>query len=210
MSDDTDRRRERHERKRATWRGIVSSRKYLNAPDAALMPTPQAIYHYTSADQIDALIDAMDSDPDRGFMARLMTLCSLPRTNPGDQYQYRRVNGPYKLFLSRTGEYKLPYGSLPRLLLAWVCTEAVRTQSRKIVLGNSLAKFMRTLGIYNSGGNPQARLRNQMQRLFNAAVSLSYEGKNVSRSINSVVASRTEFWWNERKPDERRWCTNLV
>ena len=25
---------------------------------------------------------------------------------------------------------KLPYGSLPRLLLAWVSTEAVRTQSR--------------------------------------------------------------------------------
>ena len=35
-------------------------------------------------------------------MARLMTLCSLPRTNPGDQHQYKRQNGPYRLILSRT------------------------------------------------------------------------------------------------------------
>ena len=33
-----------------------------------------------------------------------------------------------------------------RLILAWVSTEAVRTQSRVLILGSSLAKFMRTLG----------------------------------------------------------------
>ena len=32
---------------------------------------------------------------------------------------------------------KLPFGNLPRLLLAWVSTEAVRTQSRELVLGRS-------------------------------------------------------------------------
>ena len=26
-----------------------------------------------------------------------MALCSLPRTNPGNRLQYKRVNGPYKL-----------------------------------------------------------------------------------------------------------------
>ena len=34
------------------------------------------------------------------------------------------------------GGNKLPYGSLPRLLLAWVCTEAVRTQSPELILGD--------------------------------------------------------------------------
>ena len=32
---------------------------------------------------------------------------------------------------------KLPYGNLPRLLLAWISTEAVRTQSPVLVLGPS-------------------------------------------------------------------------
>ena len=98
---------------------------------------------------------------------------------------------------------KLPYGNLPRLLMAWVCTEAVRTQSRELVLGASLSKFMRTLGIYNSGGKPQTRLRNQMKRLFGCTVSLIYEDKNGQASVNALIARRTEFWWNERKPDEQ-------
>ena len=28
-----------------------------------------------------------------------MALCSLPRTNPGNRLQYKRVNGPYKLVM---------------------------------------------------------------------------------------------------------------
>ena len=81
-------------------------------------------------------------------MARMMTLCSLPRTDPGNRIQYRRVNGPYKLvMIAGAGpENKLPYGNLPRLLLAWISTEAVRTQSRVLVLGDSLSEFMRELG----------------------------------------------------------------
>ena len=46
----------------------------------------------------------------------------------------------------------LPYGIMPRLLLAWVCTEAVRTQSRELVLGRSLSEFMRSVGVYDDGG----------------------------------------------------------
>ena len=61
---------------------------------------------------------------------------------------------------------------------------------------------MRTLGIYNSGGNPQTRLRNQMKRLFNAHVQLVYEDEHGEARVSSSVADRTELWWNERKPDE--------
>ena len=130
--------------------------------------SPQAVHHYTRFDQVNALVSASEADPDRGFMARLLALCSLPRTNPGDRHQYKRVNGPYKLILSRTGDYKLPFGNLPRLLLAWVCTEAVRTQSRELVLGKSLSEFMRTLGIGSDSGGSRGeltRLRNQIKRL---------------------------------------------
>ena len=106
----------------------------------------------------------------------------LPRTNPGNQYQYKRVNGPYKLILSRTGEYKLPFGNLPRLLLAWVSTEAVRTKSRELVLGKSLSEFMRFLGVYSSDGKAYTRLRNQMNRFFHSSVELTY-GRETSASI---------------------------
>ena len=172
----------------------------LNGPVKALRDAaPQALHHFTQADQVNQLVSASEADPDLGFMARTMALCSLPRTNPGNRKEYVRRNGPYTLVMSAGGLNKLPYGNLPRLLLAWLCTEAVRTQSRVLILGPSLAKFMKTLGVYNSGGQPQTRLRNQMKRLFGYTVQLIYEDANSKRSISSLIADRGEFWWNERK-----------
>ena len=72
--------------------------------------------------------------------------CRAP--TPATGLQYKRVNGPFKLIMTATGDHKLPFGNLPRLLLAWVCTEAVRTGSREIVSWvRSLSDFMRSLGI---------------------------------------------------------------
>ena len=174
----------------------------LGGPVAAIRDaSPQALHHFTQADQVNQLVSASEADADLGFMARMMALCSLPRTNPGATLQYKRVNGPYKLVMIAGADCKLPFGNLPRLLLAWVSTEAVRTQSREIVLGRSLAEFMRTLGVYSSGGRVQIRLRNQMRRLFSATVQLVYEDEHGEARVSSSVADRTELWWNERKPD---------
>ena len=71
----------------------------------------------------------------------LVSMRSLP--------EYHRVNGPYKLILSRTGEYKLPFGNLPCMLLAWIWTKAVRTQRRELILGDSPSEFMQVLGVYS-------------------------------------------------------------
>ena len=115
---------------------------------------------------------------------------------------FARLRPTYKLVMIAGADCKLPFGNLPRLLLAWVSTEAVRTQRRELVLGKSLAEFMRTLGVYSSGGRVQIRLRNQMRRLFSAHVQLVYEHEHGESRLSSSVAERTELWWNERKPDQ--------
>ena len=105
--------------------------------------------------------------------------------------------------MSATGDHKLPYGTIPRLLLAWVSTEAVRTQSRELILGPSLTKFMKTLGVYSSGGgNVHTKLRNQMKRLFGCTGSMIYKDEHGEQFVSSLIAERGEFWWNERKPDQ--------
>ena len=108
--------------------------------------------------------------------------------------------------MNAVGGCKLPFGNLPRLLMAWLSTEAVRTQSREIVLGRSLSEFMRSLGINSDSGGArgeQTRLRNQMNRLFGCTVSLIYEDESGFARVTSPVADKHEFWWNERKPGER-------
>ena len=175
--------------------------------------SPQARHHFTRFDQVDLLVKASEATADTGFMARLMMLCSLPRTDPGDRTRYKRVNGPYTLIVTAVGQTGLPFGNLSRLLLAWACTEAVRTQSRELVLGPSLSEFMRKLGMAPIGGGnrgDRTRLRDQMKRLFNAHIQLAYEDKRVSASVNSPVASRTGFWWNERKTSDRLKWDNTI
>ena len=191
------------QRKRSELVPIGEALADLSGPVKAILEaTPQARHHFTQADQVNQLVRASEADPALGFMARMMALCSLPRTNPGNRHQYKRVNGPFKLIMTATGDHKLPFGNLPRLILAWVSTEAVRTQSREIVLGKSFSEFMRTLGVYSSGGRDRTRLRNQMNRLFNASVRLVYKDEHGEASVSSSVADSTEFWWNERKPNE--------
>ena len=164
--------------------------------------SPQARHSFTVADQVDQLVTSSEADPDLGFMARTIALCSLPRSNPGNRLQYKRVNGPFTLGMIAGLGNKLPFGNLPRLVLAWVSTEAVRTQSPVLSLGKSLSDFMRALGVYDSSGRTQTRLRNQMKWLFGCTVTMIYEEPGGFARVSSLVADKHEFWWNERKPDQ--------
>ena len=177
----------------------------IDPPSVQVPARREARRHFTQLDQVTQLVGVSEADADVGFMAWLLALCSLPRTNPGNRKEYIRRNGPYTLGMSAGINNKLPYGNLPRLLLAWVCTEAVRTQNREIILGRSLADFMRSVGVYDDGGAVRRRLRNQMQRLFRSHVELVYEDAHGSRFVNSAIADSGEFWWDIKQPDRSRW-----
>ena len=160
--------------------------------------------------QVDRLVGASEAVPDLAYLHRILALCSLPRTNPGNELQYRRVNGPFGLYMVAGANNKLPYGNIPRLLMVWMCSEATQRQSPELFLGDSLSGFLDKIGI-PKGGGPRTRLREQMDRFFNASVSLIYENKRDKTTVNAQIASRTEFWWNERKPDERTlWQSKVV
>ena len=172
-----------------TLPGVIPSGRGMSA---------QARHHFTTLRQVNRLIEVSEAEPDLGFMARLLALCSLPRTHPGNREKYVRRNGPHALVMTAGGLNKLnPYGILPRLLLAWVCSEAVRTQRRELVLGRSLYEFMQKLGMdSHSGGarGDRTRLRNQMDRLFGCTVSLIYENASGSTRVSSFVADKHELW----------------
>ena len=65
----------------------------LSGPVAALRNAlPQARRGFTVADQVHQLVSASEADPERGFMVRMMALCSLPRTNAGNRKEYKRFD----------------------------------------------------------------------------------------------------------------------
>ena len=66
---------------------------------------PPAQRGFTLADQVNQLVSASEADPELGFMARTMALCSLPRSNPGNRLQYKRTNGRYMLGSRESSAY---------------------------------------------------------------------------------------------------------
>lgn len=149
-------------------------------------------------------------------MVRLLALCTLPRTDPGTLTHYVRRNGRYALVVIAGGpEPRLPFGVLPRLLLAWICTEAVRTRSRRLVLGRSLAEFMRRLGVQSSDSagryGIRTRLREQMTRLFRASIELTQDLPEGVHTVADRVTTDMRLWWSPRRVDEPvSWESTIV
>jgi hypothetical protein len=148
-------------------------------------------------------ISAKDSK-ELGFMARALVICTLPHSKPKEQ-EFSRKNGNYTLSMIAPKAIGLPYGSVPRLLLAWITTEATRTKSPTLTLGRSLSEFMEQLGMANPTGGKTGsitRLRDQMKRLFSAFVSCSYSDEHQDSNTGFKIVQKSQTWWHPQHPDQ--------
>lgn len=147
-----------------------------------------------------------------GFMARAMVQATLPHKKV-DGGEFMRRNGDYYLIIMAPSIIGLPYGSVPRLLLSWVTTEAVRTRSRELELGDSLSEYMRELGLVPTGGRwgSITRLKDQTTRLFASSVSMLRIHGHGTNIMNRLIADETNLWWDGKKPDQAGlWKSNVV
>jgi hypothetical protein len=138
-----------------------------------------------------------------GFMARAMVQATLPHKKVAGN-EFERRNGNFTLSLMAPAKIGLPYGTVPRLLLAWVTTEAVKTKTRELELGDSMAAFMGELGLSATGGSTGSitRLKNQTRRLFASTVSASYESKTKIADIGYRLADKSVLWWHAKEPEQ--------
>lgn len=138
-----------------------------------------------------------------GFMARVITQATLPHSKPAGN-EFTRRNGAFELTILSPSSVGLPYGSIPRLLLAWMTTEAVRTRSPVLELGPTLSAFMAALGLTCRGGERGdiTRLRNQTMRLFCSTVSCRYEDKTHDEGANLNIVEKYSLWWSPKTLDQ--------
>ncbi len=180
-------------------------------PPKALTPTTRRL--------IEAAAEIMGepnlTDRDRAFMARQLVQATLPHSDPGNVPIWIRRNGRLALKVRPYYDDKRlmhlhPYGTVPRLLLFWLTTEAVRTRSRTLYPGGTVSEFMRELGMNPDNGSPGAkrsdahRLREQMLRLFRATISFELEDNDAGSAewldMQVVVGGKT--WWDFREPTQ--------
>lgn len=149
-------------------------------------------------------------------MARQLVQATLPHSDPGDVPLWTRRNGNLTLGIQpgvdfKTGKsYGIPYGSIPRLLVCFITTEATTNKTRRIELGHNMAQFMREIGLdpYTGGGkrSDAARLKEQMTRFFHARLSFLYEQQTATQGVSDqrdmLVAERHVDWWDKSNPHQ--------
>jgi len=156
---------------------------------------------------LDALLEQQEDAKaagQLGYLARVMVQASMPHSKATGDHFTRR-NGDLTLTISAIiPGVGLPYGSIPRMLLAWVTTEAVRTRSPELLLGPTLGSFMRELDMTPTGGRWGSipRLRHQMRALFSAAVACTYTDPEYDRGEVMAVARRYDLWWDTKSPEQ--------
>ena len=138
-----------------------------------------------------------------GFISRALTQATLPH-RPIVGNEFTRRNGNFTLSIMSPSIIGLPYGIIPRLLVSWVTSEAVRVHSPELELGPSLSYFMRELGLASTGGRwgSVTRLREQMVRLFASSVTCIYEDKHKTGIYGVKIVSEANLWWDPKSPDQ--------
>jgi Plasmid encoded RepA protein len=147
-----------------------------------------------------------------GYMSQLLVQASLPYKDPGEINAWGRENGNFSLMIQPGFTMKqgkpvnigLPYGNIPRLLLAWITTEAVKKKERTLVLGHSLSDFMRQLDLTPTGGRwgSITRIKEQTKRLFAARIACTYEDETRFGIEPIQIADKAILFWDPKAPEQ--------
>ena len=191
-------------------------RKILAEAPASAKPLPLTKSTRKLIDAGASIIEEPPTPDELAYMARELVQCTLPHSDPGQVPFWTRTNGNLTLSIVSGVDPRgpklvgYPYGSIPRLLIFWITTEALRTSSRHLHLGASYAAFLREIGLDpNTGGGKRGdgkRVREQTRRLFAASISFiqTLDVGNVQgeRRLNMAVADASELWWNPKAPHQ--------
>lgn len=147
-----------------------------------------------------------------GFIATAMIYASLPHSDIGGAV-FKRKNNDIALTILNDPDIGLPYGKIPRLITAFLCTEAKRKQEPIIDLGRSQAEFAKKLGIGLSGGERGGitALREQAKRLFTSHITLTGSPKSQFHWRNLNITDSGMLLWNPHDLHEKApWESQLT
>jgi hypothetical protein len=133
-----------------------------------------------------------------GYVHTVFSQCFLPYRDPKTPH-WKRKNGNYSILLTagilddpsdptEIVQLGLPYGAKPRLFQSYVCTRAIKQQSRVIPVAHSMTKMIHELGFAATGGKPFQASRSKLHDLPDAGsiLSLRYRRENSATSKPSL------------------------
>jgi hypothetical protein len=150
---------------------------------------------------IDAAVEIEECTPDAvEFLHSVLCQVGLPRSQTKERF-FERNNGRASIAieagrLHKAGkwiEMPLPYGAKPRLALLHISSEAVRTRSGHIEIGESLRDFLLTLGL-STNGRAYAEMKHQMENLAACRMLLGMSTPTKDVTIDTKFIEHFEAW----------------
>src|SRR3712207_6082896 len=155
-------------------------------------------------DVIEAAAKCMaDEDSGLGFIYSGWAQCALPHRKLADHQPWQIASERVRLVvqpgLRPVGDegvlenMGVPFGAHARLILLFLQTEVLRTNSREIELGGSLRQWMARVGI-QPGGSAFRSVRDQAERISRCRLTFYIQGSGrTSALVNQSVVDRALF-----------------
>lgn len=167
----------------------------------------------------DIVIDEITIPEDISYSHTVLCQTCLPYRNPGDDARnWKRVNGSVHLVIAagmalhpgrgEMVEIGLPYGPKPRLILAHLNGEALRSRSPVIEVEGSLTAFVRRLRLDPTGRNIGI-IKDQLTRLAASHVTLGIMAGNRAITVNSQVVTAFDLWFPKDARQRVLWPSEL-
>lgn len=143
-----------------------------------------------------------DEDGSLGFAFSGWAQCALPHRRLPDETRWEIAGERVRLVVepglrpsSDDGPMEhvgVPYGSVARLILLFLQTEALRTDSREVELGGSLRQWLGKIGASVGGSNARA-VRDQAERISRCRLTFHIQGSGRVGLVNQSIVDRALF-----------------
>jgi Plasmid encoded RepA protein len=157
-----------------------------------------------------------DEKGQTGYSYSGLCLTSLPHRKLANELAWERTVGPLTLIIE-PGRIKfgdgpsrfmgVPHGARARLILIYLQTQAVKTNSREISLGRSMREWMGRMGL-SIGGETAAALREQARRIATCSMRFSWNtSKNepaATMMSNERIIKSGLFFHDGTRSDSRQ------
>jgi hypothetical protein len=159
-----------------------------------------------------------------GYVHTILAQCFLPYRDPkADRWQ--RTNGKYSILLA-AGAFidpsapdgilplGLPYGAKPRLFQSYICTKAIKHQSRVIPVERSMTAMIHELGFDVRGGKRGSiqSFKDQINRFARCRFDIVVHDAEAStqRYIKAEPIESFEVWFAKNPEQHSFWPSEIV
>ncbi|MBK3801828.1 pirin [Azospirillum brasilense] len=119
-----------------------------------------------------------------GYTYSGLCLTALPHRRIPDDQPWERVGHKVKLLVEpgrldvagKTKLFGVPYGARARMILIYLITQAVKTNSREIALGRSMRAWLEAMGV-TVGGETAKAFREQSMRIAACSMKFFWEAE---------------------------------